>query len=214
MSLSRSPSPVPGGGWASPGLNINTSGRSSPTRTHSGNGDAASWGPSRSKSSMASGYPSFSTQNEGFFTRHMRKLSHNLSRFSAAAARPVSSSDKEKPGRSSRWALHNSPLSGVRGILARMGRKLKIRLLIAFLILLSTFLLYQSCKPSVTIPSESPQNPLTITSPPPTWLIEDSSCLPLAQKFLARWRREVRHNISCQCGRWCHGVEGRPGVGH
>ncbi len=138
MSLSRSPSPGPGGGWASPGLNINTSGRSSPARP---NGAAASWeSTSRLKNGAAgTGYPSFSTQNQGFFTRHMRKLSNNLPRFNSYG-------DKEKLGRG-RWSAQAVPVVGrLRAILARMGRKLKIRLLVGSLMLLCIYIVYNICK--------------------------------------------------------------------
>ncbi|RYP71551.1 hypothetical protein DL770_008117 [Monosporascus sp. CRB-9-2] len=83
MSLSRSPSPVPGGGWSSPGLNINSSGRSSPAKaSFSGpNNGHVTWESARLKSQGVTGYPSFSTQNQGFFTRHMRRISRSLPSF-------------------------------------------------------------------------------------------------------------------------------------
>ncbi|KAJ9157527.1 Alpha-1,2-galactosyltransferase [Pleurostoma richardsiae] len=142
MSLSRSPSPVPGGGWASPGLNINTSGRSSPAKGFSGsNGGSVVWESSRLKNTGANGgYPSFSTQNQGFFTRHMRRISSSLPSFSMN----THYAEKEKLQRG-RWSPLRLPLVGrVKSIVARMGRKMKIRLLIGFLILFSLYVFYHS----------------------------------------------------------------------
>ncbi|KAK6864948.1 hypothetical protein PG990_005615 [Apiospora arundinis] len=131
MPLSRSPSPVPGGGWSSPGLNINSSGQSSPaTASFSGpNGSNVTWESARLKSQGVSGYPSFSTQNQGFFTRHMRRISRSLPTFQTS---PEQYAEKEKLGRN-KW---NAPmLDRVRGIVARVGRKWKIRMMIAGVVL-------------------------------------------------------------------------------
>ncbi|KAK0703778.1 galactosyl transferase GMA12/MNN10 family protein [Lasiosphaeria miniovina] len=137
MSLSRSPSPVPGGGWASPGLNISASGRSSPTRGYSGSsGTPVMWESARLKT----GYPSFSTQNPSFLTRHMCRISSSLSRFSAINPH----TDKEKPARG-RWSIQRVPLVGrLRGMMGRLGKKMKIRLLILLLLLLSIIVFYQT----------------------------------------------------------------------
>lgn len=145
MSLSRSPSPVPGGGWSSPGLNLNSSGRSSPAKaSFSGpNNGNVTWESARLKTQGVSGYPSFSTQNQGFFTRHMRRISRSLPSFNTdvQGKRP----EKEKLGRS-RW---NIPVFGRVGrILARTSRKARIRALIVAVLLLCYTLFYvtrESC---------------------------------------------------------------------
>ncbi|KAK9770645.1 putative Galactosyl transferase GMA12/MNN10 family protein [Seiridium cardinale] len=137
MSLSRSPSPVPGGGWSSPGLDINTSGRSTPARGPAGNGNNVTWESARLKSQGVSGYPSFSTQNQGFFTRHMRRISSSLPTF--AANHDDRYVEKEKSGRG-RW---NVPLVGrIRGTSARMSRKSKTRLMILGILLLCYLLFW------------------------------------------------------------------------
>lgn len=139
MSLSRSPSPVPGGGWSSPGLNINTSGRSSPAKSSFAgpNGGTVTWESARLKSQGVAGYPSFSTQNQGFFTRHMRRISSSLPSFNMATDERYA--EKEKLGRG-RWRI---PLLGrVRALVARMGRKGKIRALIAILLFTCYLLFY------------------------------------------------------------------------
>lgn len=135
MTLSRSPSPAPGGGWSSPGLNIN-SGRSSPAH-HGG-----AWESVKTRNLGVNGYPSFSTHNQGFFQRHMRQISGSLPRFTSQPDSPYSA--KEKPGRS-RWPGQNLPLVGrIRRIFGRMGRKLKLRLLILLVVILCIIIFYNS----------------------------------------------------------------------
>lgn len=142
MSLSRSPSPVQGGGWASPGLNIN-SGRSSPAAQISGG--HAKWDPSKMRRHHNGGsnnYPSFSTQNSGFFTRHMRQISSSLPRFSNP---PNSQRDKRYHHHGSSWAGGNVPLLGrLRSIFGRLGRKLKWRLLFTGILFVLLFIFYNS----------------------------------------------------------------------
>ncbi|KAK4143250.1 glycosyltransferase [Dichotomopilus funicola] len=138
MSLSRSPSPIPGGGWASPGLNI-ASGRSSPAFAGSSS-TPAMWESSRLKRGGASGYPSFSTKNQSFFGRHMRRISSHLPRFSSS----THYAEKKKLGRGG-WSVHNVPLLGrVKGILGRMGRKMKIRLLMLLMLILAIIIFYNT----------------------------------------------------------------------
>ena len=98
------------------------------------------WESSRLKKGSGPGYPSFSTKNQSFFGRHMRRISSSLPRF---GSNPYYG-DKEKPGRG-RWSVHNVPLLGrVRGIMSRMGRKMKIRLLILLMFILSIIIFYNS----------------------------------------------------------------------
>ncbi len=90
--------------------------------------------------SSGTGYPSFSTKNQGFFGRQMRRFSSSLPRFNSN----THYADKEKLGRG-RWSVHNVPLVGrIRGIVARMGRKMKIRLLILLGMILSIIIFYNS----------------------------------------------------------------------
>ncbi|KAJ5273631.1 hypothetical protein N7478_008756 [Penicillium angulare] len=82
MSLSRSPSPHPGGGWSSPGL-APGSGTSTP-RGYSPNTlspGGISWATAKAKSDEVRKYPSFSTRNGGFFSRQKNKLSARLPSF-------------------------------------------------------------------------------------------------------------------------------------
>ncbi|KAK1843770.1 golgi mannosyltransferase complex subunit [Colletotrichum chrysophilum] len=147
MSLSRSPSPIPGGGWASPGLTINTSGRTTPSKGFSAsNGASTPWDTAKMRSpSGMNGYPSFSTQNQGFFTRHMRRISSSLPRFN----NQTPYAEKEKLGRP-QWGAQKVPLTGrIRSVFARMGRKMKVRLLLLFILLLSITIFYTTRTPAL-----------------------------------------------------------------
>ncbi|KAI1813589.1 galactosyl transferase GMA12/MNN10 family protein [Poronia punctata] len=132
MSLSRSPSPIPGGGWSSPGLDL-PSGRSSPAKMHfppSPNPGTVTWESARMKSQGVAGYPSFSTQNQGFFTRNMRRISSGLPSFTTHDE--MGSAEKEKRRRTP-WRI---PLLGRAQLLvARMSRKWKIRAMIVLFFL-------------------------------------------------------------------------------
>lgn len=87
---------------------------------------------------MRNGHPSFSTQNQGFFSRHMRRISSSLPRFAE--------NEKEKIMRPNSY-LDKVPLVGrVKLIFGRMGRKMKYRLLIAFFILFCIYVFYHSRK--------------------------------------------------------------------
>lgn len=99
------------------------------------------------------GYPSFSTQNQGFFTRHMRRISSSLPRFN----NQTPYAEKEKLGRP-QWGAQKVPLTGrIRSVFARMGRKMKVRLLLLFILLLSITIFYTTRTPG--------QNPSKIIFP-------------------------------------------------
>ena len=137
MSLSRSPSPSPGGGWASPGLSspafVNVSGRPSPHKT---------WESAQAKTDGVSGHPSFSTQNNGFFKRHYRKLSNSLPRFSIGSEK--SYAEKEKLGRG-RWTPRDgSKLGRLRAAAGRVSRKMRLRLLVVLAFIMMFILFYST----------------------------------------------------------------------
>ncbi|KAJ5874898.1 uncharacterized protein N7529_003328 [Penicillium soppii] len=125
MTLSRSPSPHPGGGWSSPGF-VPASGSTSPRPspgTLSPNG--ISWATAKAKSDEVRGYPSFSTRNSGFFSRQGNKISTRLSSFRRLSPREYV--DKDDYGRD--W----KPADGQRGILGASGlciRRGRFRLLL------------------------------------------------------------------------------------
>ncbi|KAF2088281.1 glycosyltransferase family 34 protein [Saccharata proteae CBS 121410] len=108
MSLSRSPSPQPGGGWSSPGLTTPTytgaSGSSSPMWSYPNGGGAhnVTWASASARSKQVKGYQAagFSTRNPSWFKRHLRKWSSSLPQFTHSANGQYA--EKEKLGRG-RW---------------------------------------------------------------------------------------------------------------
>lgn len=121
MSLSRSPSPHPGGGWSSPGLTP-ASGSSTPKRGYSPNTlvPNSAWAAAKAKSEEVRGYPSFSTRNSGFFSRQKNKISGRLPSFHGAQS-PHGYVDKDVYGRE-RWYRSAGDARGALGILLRRGR--------------------------------------------------------------------------------------------
>jgi len=61
-----------------------------------------SWAAAKAKSDQFKGYPSFSTRNEGFFSRSKRKISSTLPRFNSFGATKKDWRESEKLGRG-RW---------------------------------------------------------------------------------------------------------------
>lgn len=149
MSLSRSPSPNRGGGWSSPGLTTpfdNVSGRSSPRKPYGGefpfsaNGGASSsnvtWASAQAKSDEINGYPSFSTRNNGFFSRNARRLSHSLPSFTRGQK---TYAEKEKLGR----GRYNE--GRIRRVLAHIGMiiwRMRLRFVVVLGFLLAVILFY------------------------------------------------------------------------
>lgn len=151
MTLSRSPSPLPGGGWSSPGLTP-ASGSTSPRYppTNSGGhgslspGGSISWASAKAKSEEVRSYPSFSTRNSGFFSRQKRKISASLPRFSLS--RDYREQEKLNRGRSSAsstsWKARDSTLRGrlvsfVGNLMHRRRFRLLFSLLIGFILYLN-----------------------------------------------------------------------------
>jgi mannan polymerase II complex MNN10 subunit len=106
MSLDRSPSPQQGGGWSSPGLNTPyeegtaRSRGSSPTKKSYGelNGGHVTWASAKASSARVKGQASYQSQNQGFFSRHMRRISERLPYF-AHGGQEDRYREKEKLGR-------------------------------------------------------------------------------------------------------------------
>ncbi|KAI1916514.1 alpha-1,6-mannosyltransferase [Ophidiomyces ophidiicola] len=153
MSLSRSPSPRPGGGWSSPGLTTGSrnSGASTPRKGYEDahgvhiNGfgpagpHAASWAAAKAKSDHVREYPSFSTRNNGFFSRQRRRISASLPRFRMNGMY----GEKEKLGRG-RWSPGGaSMLSRIKTLVGNLLRRKRTQLLL-LLILMFVFWLFLS----------------------------------------------------------------------
>ena len=80
MSLDRSPSPQRDGGWSSPGLTVpmDELNGSRPRYGDVNGGAGVTWASAKANSARVNGYPSYRSQNQGFFDRHMRKISSSL----------------------------------------------------------------------------------------------------------------------------------------
>lgn len=110
MSLDRSPSPLEGGGWASPGLNPPDEVGSSRSRTSSPgkksygdlNGGHVTWANAKARSARVKGQVNYQSQNQGFFSRHMRRISERLPYF-AHGGQEDRYREKEKLGRGRGW---------------------------------------------------------------------------------------------------------------
>ena len=150
MSLSRSPSPRIGGGWSSPGLasQFDTmSGRSTPRRGFGDlhinggfGGDTVTWASTKTKSEEINGYPSFSTRNNGFFSRHARRLSTSLPRFNIGGRNNYA--EKEKLGRGRWYPSNGSKMGRMKTYLGRIVRRMRLRLLLVIGVVLAVILFY------------------------------------------------------------------------
>ncbi len=203
MSLSRSPSPRPGGGWASPGLSspfANVSGRSSPANTHRGSNGANSvtWESAKAKMEGVNGYPSFSTQNNGFFNRHYRSFSNSLPSFNMGPEK--SYAEKEKLGRGRWMARGGGKIARLRSIVRNVSRKMKIRFFIVTAFIVMIILFYTTRK--ITCGHFE------------IMLTRSSSTLLLAESQISRGWKEIRDHSGCKPRRRRDGVERPSRMGH
>lgn len=150
MTLSRSPSPLPGGGWSSPGLTPG-SGATSPRYPTTGHGPlspgAISWASAKAKSDEVRSYPAFSTRNSGFFSRQKRKISASLPRFTLS--RDFREQEKLGRGRSlgssTGWSSRDSNLRGkVVSFVGNVMRRRRFRVLFSLLAVLVFYLSFWS----------------------------------------------------------------------
>lgn len=155
MSLSRSPSPQPNGGWETRGLTDERT--ASPDRIKGDmNGFAnndAQWAAARQKSAGVRGYPTIQTKNEGFFKRTRRQVSQVLPTFNTFSPQDKSWRDQEKLGRG-RWApqIDEGRFAVVRTYLGNVLRKFKFVFLVLGIVALLTTLLAQISR---SLPSDS-----------------------------------------------------------
>ena len=155
MSLSRSPSPVSGGGWGSPGLTEpyeNMGGHSSPRQAYGeingqSKGNGVTWASPKKRNDEANGYPSFAPRSNGFFQRHTRKISESLPTF-------IGRRRSHDRGQKSRWGpTGGTLLSRLRTFTGNIGRRMRIRILMVFVLVLAFVLFYttRSCPPSIAV---------------------------------------------------------------
>lgn len=142
MTLSRSPSPHPGGGWSSPGL-VPASGTTSPNGPSPGSlsPGGISWAAAKAKSDEVRGYPSFATRNSGFFSRQRHKISSRFPSFRRLSSREYV--DKDDYGRELKPAGSGCGLLGGLRMPVRRGR---LRLLLAFLLVWIGYLFFWTSK--------------------------------------------------------------------
>jgi len=105
-------------------------------------GDSVTWESAKAKSEGVNGYPSFSTQNKGFFNRHYRNISSSLPRFNIGGEK--SHAEKEKLIRG-RW-MGNGKIARLRSVLGRTSRKTRIVAGIVFAFVLMIMLFYSTRK--------------------------------------------------------------------
>ena len=162
MSLSRSPSPRLGGGWASPGLTSpyeTVGGHTSPRKTYGdlhtnggfSGGSSVTWASAEARSKEIKGYQSVSSRNAGFFTRHARQISSSLSKFNIN--RKEGYSDKEKLGRG-RWSTRGGKASNFKTFIGTILRRFRLRILLVLALILGVVLFYttrESTFPRLTI---------------------------------------------------------------
>lgn len=151
MSLSRSPSPNRGGGWSSPGLTApfdNVSGTSSPRKGYGElyqmNGAASNsnvtWATAKARSEEVKGYPSFSTRNNGFFSRQARQISRSLPSFHIGGRKDYA--EKEKLGRGRWYPNSGSRTARISTYFGRLIWRMRLRLLLVLGFVLAVVLFY------------------------------------------------------------------------
>ena len=159
MSLSRSPSPRAGGGWASPGLSarFDASGRAASPRAAypdlgaggpdgpGGGASGVTWSSAQARSEAVHGFQTRRTEG-GWMMRHVRKISNSLPSWTAGSGgsgpRRVLS-DKERLSRG-RWypPSGGSRVDRLRTFVGNITRKMKLRLALVMGLVLLIVLFY------------------------------------------------------------------------
>lgn len=135
-SLSRSPSPHPNGGWATPGLSTSEDVRG---RKDSGKLNGGSdWSATSGKSAQVNAYASFNKGN--FVKRHLRQLSASLPRFYVPTGKDYS--HKEKLGRG---RLHYR-IQDITASVWRMVWHFRRMLAVTLVFIFSLILFYNTCE--------------------------------------------------------------------
>lgn len=144
MSLSRSPSPQPGGGWSTPGLTTvqgsTMARRPSPLPSANGEVNPVTWASASARSAEVRGYQAFSSSGQSWFGRHARKVSTNLANL--PMFRQTSWAEKEKLGRG-RYPMQ---LENTARILGRFLWRMRLRIAVILIIILAPILFYATRK--------------------------------------------------------------------
>jgi mannan polymerase II complex MNN10 subunit len=102
------------------------------------------WESAKAKTEGVNGYPSFSTQNNGFFNRHYRNISNSLPSFNMGPEK--SYAEKEKLGRGRWMARDGGRIARLRSMARRVSRKAKIRFLLVIAFIVMVILFYTTRK--------------------------------------------------------------------
>jgi mannan polymerase II complex MNN10 subunit len=149
MTLSRSPSPNPEGGWSSPGLEYfgSGSGRESPSDGfRPTNANNVTWATAKKKTEMVNG--TALSQAGGYFKRHMRQLSSSLPTFAHANETYY---EKDKPTRGA-WNLRDGSILGrIRNTIERSWRRSKLRFILGITLFLIFLVWWTTRKPLRTL---------------------------------------------------------------
>jgi mannan polymerase II complex MNN10 subunit len=141
MSLSRSPSPRPNGGWSSKGLTDEPNGRFSPSMSGYSSTDNQ-WAAARARSQKVRGYPTIQTKNEGFFQRSKRKISSTLPTFNKYGPKtPHDWREAEKLGRGRWYPRGGSNLGKLKTFVGNVLRRFKFFFIILAVVIITTILI-------------------------------------------------------------------------
>ncbi|OJD33815.1 glycosyltransferase family 34 protein [Diplodia corticola] len=151
MSLSRSPSPQPGGGWASPALSTPSpyaSGSVSPrvggSFTTTNGSHNVTWGSAQARSDEVRSYssrfnPRGGASGAGFFSSHLRRLSQGL----PFAHTPSGASAEKQKLERNKWAPRKTgALGGVPSWIVGRLRFMKLRFVLVLAVLFIFALTY------------------------------------------------------------------------
>lgn len=121
------------------------------------NPSGVSWAAAKAKSDQIKGYPSFSTRNNGFFSRQRRKISASLPRFGGSAAY----GEKEKLGRG-RWNPNNgSFLTRLKTLVGNLLRRKRVQLLLFLILMFVSWLIFYQRESPVSIRTQLQESLLT-----------------------------------------------------
>jgi mannan polymerase II complex MNN10 subunit len=143
MSLSRSPSPHPNGGWYSKGLTDDSPPRKINGSAFTSNDDQ--WAAARARSQKVRGIPHIQTKNEGFFQRSKRKISSTLPTFNKYGPKtPYDWREAEKLGRGRWYPRGGNALSSLRTFVGNVLRRFKFLFIILAIIVITTVTIAKS----------------------------------------------------------------------
>ena len=100
-----------------------------------------SWAAAKANRDPSKGYPSFSTRNEGFFSRSKRKISATLPRFNSFGRSKKDWRESEKLGRGRWYPGSGGKWSRVKTLVGNILRKFRFLFVVLAIIALTTFVM-------------------------------------------------------------------------